>query len=174
MRISDWSSDVCSSDLRATGGSRRRRRWKPAWAGRACSRSSCRNAVRGTSDMVTGIRTIVRRLLLLALLASAGVGWSDRASAQARAMPGTDWVPVDPALLDDLRGGFQLPSGLLVSFGIARVAWVNGELVSYLRVDIPDVARMTPAEAEALSRLGPAQPVPIAQGNVLHGAHHGH
>src|SRR3546814_8361220 len=65
--------------------------------------------------MVTGIRTIVRRLLLLALLASAGVGWSDRASAQARAMPGTDWVPVDPALLDDLRGGFQLPSGLLVS-----------------------------------------------------------
>src|SRR3546814_3295830 len=98
--------------------------------------------------MVTGIRTIVRRLLLLALLASAGVGWSDRASAQARAMPGTDWVPVDPALLDDLRGGFQLPSGLLVSFGIARVAWVNGELVSYLRVDIPDVARMTPAEAE--------------------------
>src|SRR3546814_8512048 len=128
VRISDWSSDVCSSDLR--------------------------NAVRGTSDMVTGIRTIVRRLLLLALLASAGVGWSDRASAQARAMPGTDWVPVDPALLDDLRGGFQLPSGLLVSFGIARVAWVNGELVSYLRVDIPDVARMTPAEAEALSRLG--------------------
>src|SRR3546814_535893 len=134
MRISDWSSDVCSSDL-------------------ACSRSSCRNAVRGTSDMVTGIRTIVRRLLLLALLASAGVGWSDRASAQARAMPGTDWVPVDPALLDDLRGGFQLPSGLLVSFGIERVAWVNGELVSYLRVDIPDVASMTPAEAEALSRL---------------------
>src|SRR3546814_1663372 len=98
--------------------------------------------------MVTGIRTIVRRLLLLALLASAGVGWSDRASAQARAMPGTDWVPVDPALLDDLRGGFQLPSGLLVSFGIERVAWVNGELVSYLRVDIPDVASMTPAEAE--------------------------
>src|SRR3546814_14012033 len=83
--------------------------------------------------MVTGIRTIVRRLLLLALLASAGVGWLDRASAQARAMPGTDWVPVDPALLDDLRGGFQLPSGLLVSFGIERVAWVNGELVSYLR-----------------------------------------
>src|SRR3546814_6669230 len=77
--------------------------------------------------MVTGIRTIVRRLLLLALLASAGVGWSDRASAQARAMPGTDWVPVDPALLDDLRGGFQLPSGLLVSFGIERVAWVRSE-----------------------------------------------
>src|SRR3546814_10607431 len=72
-------------------------------------------------------------------------------------MPGTDWVPVDPALLDDLRGGFQLPSGLLVSFGIERVAWVNGELVSYLRVDIPDVASMTPAEAEALSRLAQTQ-----------------
>src|SRR3546814_1739335 len=88
-------------------------------------------------------------------------------------MPGTDWVPVDPALLDDLRGGFQLPSGLLVSFGIARVAWVNGELVSYLRVDIPDVARMTPAEAEALSRLAQTQLVQIGQGNVFNGADNG-
>src|SRR3546814_13037505 len=117
--------------------------------------------------MVTGIRTIVRRLLLLALLASAGVGWSDRASAQARAMPGTDWVPVDPALLDDLRGGFQLPSGLLVSFGIARVAWVNGELVSYLRVDITDGARMAPAAAGALSRMAqlPREPVGPGKGS---------
>src|SRR3546814_17149077 len=88
-------------------------------------------------------------------------------------MPGTDWVPVDPALLDDLRGGFQLPSGLLVSFGIARVAWVNGELVSYLRVDIPDVARMTPAEAEALSRLAQTQLVQNGQGNGFNGAANG-
>src|SRR3546814_15684065 len=88
-------------------------------------------------------------------------------------MPGTDWVPVDPALLDDLRGGFQLPSGLLVSFGIARVAWVNGELVSYLPVDIPDVARMTPAEAEALSRPAPTQLVHTGPGHVFHGADNG-
>src|SRR3546814_11213273 len=123
--------------------------------------------------MVTGIRTIVRRLLLLALLASAGVGWSDRASAQARAMPGTDWVPVDPALLDDLRGGFQLPSGLLVSFGIERVAWVNGELVSYLSVDIPDVASMTPAAAEAMSRLGQTNQMQIGHSTVFTGHHNG-
>src|SRR3546814_19746454 len=88
-------------------------------------------------------------------------------------MPGTDWVPMDPALLDDLHGGFQLPSGLLVSFGIARVAWVNGELVSYLRVDITDVARMTPAEAETLSRLAQTQPVQIRQGTVPTGAANG-
>src|SRR3546814_1500001 len=53
------------------------------------------------------------------------------------------------------------------------LAWVNGELVSYLRVDIPDVASMTPAEAEALSRLAQTQLVQIGQGNVFNGADNG-
>src|SRR3546814_3129057 len=37
MRISDWSSDVCSSDLATTLGSRRARTWSPGRARSGCS-----------------------------------------------------------------------------------------------------------------------------------------
>ena len=32
-----------------------------------------------------------------------------------------EWAPIDPARLLDMRGGMQLPSGLMLSFGIERV-----------------------------------------------------
>ena len=33
---------------------------------------------------------------------------------------GAEWHPVDPARLAQMRGGFQMPSGMMLSFGIAR------------------------------------------------------
>jgi len=117
--------------------------------------------------MAAHARSMVRRALLVVLLATAGIGWSDR--APARAPLGPEWIPVAPELLGGLRGGFQLPSGLLLSFGIERVAWVNGEMVSYLRVDIPDIANMTPEQAQALSRFGQTQLVQVGPGNTFDG-----
>src|SRR3546814_12156929 len=73
MRISDWSSDVCSSDLSPP----RRRTW-PArpnstpWS--PISRASASTHHAGT-DMVSGIFTLILLLLFLALLAWA---WHQR------------------------------------------------------------------------------------------------
>ena len=121
--------------------------------------------------MAAHMKAHARRLLLILLLASAGIGWSDQAPAQT--LPGPDWVPLATETLDGLRGGYQLPSGLLLSFGIERVAWVNGEMVSYLRVDIPDIANMTPEQAQALSQIAQTQLVQVGPGNVATGLGHG-
>lgn len=68
---------------------------------------------------------------------------------QARA---ADWSPPLPAQrLEELRGGFELPNGLHLSFGIERAAYVNGQLVASTRVHIADVGRMTPEDARALA-----------------------
>lgn len=117
--------------------------------------------------MALHLKAATRRLFLVGLLATAGIGWPDRAPAQTPL--DAEWVPVAPETLDGLRGGYQLPSGLLLSFGIERVAWVNGEMVSYLRVDIPDVANMTPEQAQALSQVAQVQLVQVGPGNVFNG-----
>ena len=121
--------------------------------------------------MAIHMKSGARRLVLVLLLASAGIGWTDRVSAQA--LPGPGWVPLPAEKLDGLRGGYQLPSGLLLSFGIERVAWINGEMVSYLRVDIRDVAHMTPEQAQALSRIAQTQLIQVGPGNVANGLGHG-
>lgn len=116
------------------------------------------------------MKRIASKLLLVGLLALAGFGWPDRARAAA---PGADWIPVDPARLDGLRGGYRMPSGLLVSFGIERVAYVNGELVSYLRVDIPDVRNLTAEQAGELAKLARTQLVQVGPGNTFSGTGQG-
>ncbi|MGF6597323.1 hypothetical protein P3T23_002040 [Paraburkholderia sp. GAS448] len=62
-----------------------------------------------------------------------------------------DLVAVDESHLDNMRGGFDLPSGLVVSFGISRAAFVNGNLVSSTSFNIPNVAQMTPQQAQMLA-----------------------
>lgn len=111
-----------------------------------------------------GIRKIGWHLLVTALLALAAIGWPGRAAAAGEGPPG-GWVPVEPAQLAAMRGGYALPSGLVVSFGFERQAWVNGELVASLQVDIPDVAAMTGAQAQALAELREAQRVQVGPGN---------
>ena len=57
------------------------------------------------------------------------------------------WQAVDAAALDAARGGFTLPSGLAVGFGIERLIAVNGELVTQARFAIPDVRMLNAAQA---------------------------
>lgn len=104
-------------------------------------------------------------LLVTALLATGAIGWSPLA-ASADGMP-EGWTPLDADRLDALRGGYVLPSGLLVSFGFERMAWVNGELVSSLHIDVPDVANITAEQAQQLARLGETQLVQVGAGNVV-------
>ena len=60
-------------------------------------------------------------------------------------------VAVSDRRLDATRGGFDLGNGLLVSFGIERAVYINGNLVSSTSVSIPDIGRITPDQASALA-----------------------
>lgn len=73
--------------------------------------------------------------------------------------------PVAFDRLETSRGGFDLPSGLQASFGFARVVYVNGELVASARVSIPDVAAMTPEQAQALAEAQRGQLLQLGDGN---------
>jgi len=78
---------------------------------------------------------------------------------------GTEWRPVDPGRLAQMRGGFQMPSGMMLSFGIERVVYLNGELTARIAVQIPDVARITPEQAQALADFNRGLVVQIGDGN---------
>lgn len=45
--------------------------------------------------------------------------------------------------LDELRGGFETPSGMRVSFGIERAVYINGVLNSVTSVNIADLGELT-------------------------------
>lgn len=68
-----------------------------------------------------------------------------------RAWSSPDLVAVSDRRLDNMRGGFDLPSGLVVSFGISREAFVNGTPVLSTSFNIPNIAQMTPQQAQTLA-----------------------
>lgn len=111
-------------------------------------------------------RRIRSRLALILLLSLAGLGWHPRAAAGG-AGPPPGWTALAPERLGELRGGYVLHGGLVVSFGFERLAWVNGELVASLRVDVPDVARISADQARELARLQELQRIQIGPGNRL-------
>ena len=80
---------------------------------------------------------------------------------------GREWAAVPATRLDRLRGGFVLPSGLLMSFGIERAVYVNGALVATSRVNVPDVARITLEQANALAGLQETLVVQVGEGNTF-------
>ncbi len=72
-----------------------------------------------------------------------------------------------PARLDALRGGFVLPSGLVMSFGIERTVSVNGVVVASTRLSVPDLANLTGAQARELASLRDTMHVQVGEGNAL-------
>lgn len=68
------------------------------------------------------------------------------ATAQAGAAPG-DWVAVDAATLDGLRGGFTTGTGLAVSLGIERLVSINGTVVSRTSFQVADMVGLDPEQA---------------------------
>lgn len=117
-------------------------------------------------------RRVGWHLLVTSLLAVAALGWSRPADAAGGGLP-AGWQPLDPATLDGMRGGMVLGQGLVASFGFERLAWVNGELVSSIRVEVPDIAAMTADQAQQLARLQQLHVVQVGEGN-LHSPLAGH
>ncbi|KRG70497.1 hypothetical protein ABB29_05290 [Pseudoxanthomonas dokdonensis] len=102
----------------------------------------------------------------LALLAAPA--WAQSASSgDGDSFLGGEWQPVDPAELEQMRGGFEMPSGLNVSFGIERAVYVNGDLVANTVLNIPDIAAITPEQAAQVADFNRGRVVQIGEGNVV-------
>lgn len=86
-------------------------------------------------------------LLALGTAALAGAQTTTRSPADRAA-----WMTVGDTTLASMRGGFDLGSGLMVSFGISRAITVNGVLLAATTFNVPDIARITPVQAAALER----------------------
>lgn len=114
------------------------------------------------------MRTHACYLLLACLLG--GSVWpciaGDPVGAASRQL-GPEWVAVPPGRLDVMRGGFELPSGLVASFGIERLVYVNGALVATASVHIPDIGRMTPEQAQGLAEVKRGMLVQVGGGNTF-------
>ncbi|BAL22568.1 hypothetical protein [Azoarcus sp. KH32C] len=50
---------------------------------------------------------------------------------------------VDDDTLDGLRGGFETPGGLVMSFGIERLVYINGALTSMTRLNVADLGSLS-------------------------------
>lgn len=83
----------------------------------------------------------VAALVTFAMFYIAGVAGADDTPLGA---------PVDDAVLSQVRGGFD--GNLHAALQLERLAYVNGEQVAKLAVDIPDIANMTVEQATALSQ----------------------
>lgn len=77
-------------------------------------------------------------------LALAGCGAQ---AAATPADPGPGWTPVNDEQLDELRGGFELPSGLSLSLGIERLVSINGDVVSRTSFDFSALHHLTEEQA---------------------------
>ncbi|MBE1159735.1 hypothetical protein [Dyella acidiphila] len=60
-------------------------------------------------------------------------------------------LPVSNERLATVRGGFDLGEGLEASLGIERAVYIDGNLVTYTSVNIPDLAHVTTQQAAALA-----------------------
>ncbi|MFD1559222.1 hypothetical protein ACFSHT_26850 [Paraburkholderia silviterrae] len=78
-----------------------------------------------------------------------------------------DLVAVSESRLDDMRGGFDLPSGLMVSFGISRAAFVNGNLVAQTSFNIPNIATMTAQQAQLLAGANTGALIQVGPNNSV-------
>ncbi|MBO9516257.1 MAG: hypothetical protein J7549_19245 [Variovorax sp.] len=63
------------------------------------------------------------------------------------------WLAASNHDLDQMRGGFDpAGTGLMVSFGITRAVYINGDLVTQTTLDFGHLTDLTPVQAAQLDR----------------------
>lgn len=62
------------------------------------------------------------------------------------------WLAVSDSTLDSLRGGFDPGNGLMVTFGISRATYVNGDLVTQTTLNFGQLNNLSAAQAAQLSK----------------------
>lgn len=80
------------------------------------------------------------------------------------------WMAVSDDTLESQRGGFDLGSGLLVSFGITRAVFINGELATQTTLNFGQLDKITAGQAAELGRqLSALNLVQNGPGNTVDG-----
>ena len=80
------------------------------------------------------------------------------------------WMAVSDDTLDSNRGGFDLGQGLLVSFGITRAVFINGELAAQTTLNFGQLDKITAGQAMELGRqLSALNLVQNGPGNTVEG-----
>ncbi|NTX32748.1 hypothetical protein HT746_37560 [Burkholderia pyrrocinia] len=113
-----------------------------------------------------GVAPILRAAPLAMAECAAGPPASEPGGAQERSWPATGAIALSDARLDAMRGGFDLPSGLKVSFGVSRVAFVNGNLVTTTSFNIPDISHITAQQAQALAAANAGALIQVGAANA--------
>ncbi|MGI4937746.1 MAG: hypothetical protein ACRYF5_13525 [Janthinobacterium lividum] len=82
------------------------------------------------------------------------VGWISDLSTEMKQVAFGDsrLLAASDSKLDGLRGGFDGGNGLQVSFGITRVAYINGALATTNSLTIADVGKITADQAAQLNK----------------------
>ncbi len=88
----------------------------------------------------------------LCLMACVSHAQSQAAASPAATQQDDLWLTVSDRKLDHLRGGFDFGSGLVVSFGISRVVYVNEQLVASTAFELGDVAHLSQDQVHALGQ----------------------
>lgn len=102
-------------------------------------------------------------LLCVALCA----GFGARADTVPLEQADRVWLAASDRHLDELRGGFSLGDGLMVSFGISQVSYINDRLVASTSLNLGALNRLTAQQAAQLqgplaSAVQGAAPPPFA------------
>jgi hypothetical protein len=108
---------------------------------------------------------ICLRLALLAGLLGCVVAVHAQSAPTLQRVAGFGF-PVSNERLDGVRGGFDL-DGLQVSLGIERAVYIDGNLVTYASVNIPDLAHITTQQAMALANALSTVNVQNGPGNTF-------
>jgi hypothetical protein len=113
---------------------------------------------------MSALQIFLRVVLTAALCGSAFVARAQTAPVQRVAGFG---VPVPNERLDAVRGGFDLGGGLEASLGIVRAIYIDGNLVTYTSVNIPNLANVTTQQAVALASALSTVTVQNGPGNTV-------
>lgn len=95
----------------------------------------------------------MKRILWVALCCWGAAAGAEEAVVFAR----SEMLPQDE--LDSLRGGYAMPGGPVMSFGIEQAVYVDGQLVSRQNLNITDIGKAV-QEAALQSHAAGAGPIP--------------
>jgi len=111
-------------------------------------------------------RTASRGIAALACLALAGAALAGPPLHRHS----ETWMAVSDEMLETQRGGFDLGSGLVVSFGITRAVYINGDLVTQTTLNFGQLDKITAGQAAELGRqLSALNLVQNGPGNTVQG-----
>lgn len=111
-----------------------------------------------------------KQLLCCSLLLAAGNGCFGAGSSANKGdlFNPNEWKAVSNEQLDTLRGGFESPTGMTVSFGLVRTVSINGDVVNRTSFNLPDVSKITTEQARAVSTaIAETRLVQNGGGNVV-------